>query len=1348
MTTRRSLTHWAIHAFSMVLSCTLLSLLPIWVARAGMPLGTSHFRTLNVKNGLADNFVRHISTDSYGFVWFATINGVSRFDGYRFVNYQPVEVGAQNDNVAWVCETADRTLWMSCGGEGFTYDRQHNTWSKDGLERLSQLGIKGAPSLLYVDDHHNLWVATERELYLYDFTQSRLHRIEYFNPSPIVHIVSRNGKTLVVTKKCSVYEVALDKHQLLLVAQPPELTFTRDSRVFLDSKMTLWAYNSHAPASAVWCLPQGQQLWRQAMPVKQMGNPLVNTITEDNDGQLWVGTEDDGIHVLTRLADDGLTLNPVARMNAFESRNSHITSIFLDNNNTIWVGSAKLGVVFSDRNIPHFVFVPTGNSEDVTSLLEDNEGNLWIGFDGGGLMRKTPTGNVTMFSVPPYSSTYEGTTGGLVTALAQQKDGSVLVGTYGSGIARFDGHRLVPMWRDVTSIKYVKAITPDLHGNLWVATVDRGVVRIDADGNTVNFTTENSSLLSDGVLCLACDSLHNIIYIGTSQGVSAYDCNRDNFVDIKAIDGLKGMYIYSLIVCHQGKLWIGSRDGIWIYSPLNNGVTHLSTEQGLSHPVVRALAKAVYPGGAYVWATTDNGLTCISVKKTDDNQCEYKCNPFFDTDGLQGIIFSNNAALTAKDGSALLGCFTGYVSIQPENMMIHTPRLQVRFTDFRINGQSSTNHSLANLTIRHNERPTIFVSAMLPALDRKIKYLYRFKGEKEWERAPDNHLYFASLMPGTHILQVKAELPGVAESEIAELTIKVQPPLWLSWPALLFYLLLLATAVGLIFRSVRLRQKRQLAIRQLEMNLEKYEMEEEKIRFFTNISHDLKTPLTLVVAPLEKIRSFSLPASIRTEVEVAWRNARQLYDLVLQLLDFRRLDEGREKLNLKHGDVLNFVRQTVQGFSYLATRKQIKLMLQLPTSSIEAAFDENKLRRIISNLLSNAFKYNTENGAVTVSLAIRPLDHSTSNHLQDNDSEPSPLSNSSELLLSIADTGIGVNDKRHIFDRFVQETHGQEQEGSGLGLHIVKQYVDMMGGSISVADNKPQGTIFTVKLPLSETINVDDEELPTTKADTIYEEVNAVDGTYEKPIILVVDDNIDARQFLQRSLDDEYQVLVAENGREALRLLAKTDRVSIIVSDVMMPVMDGIELFRRIKNNINYSHIPVILLTAKSGEENIVAGLEEGVADYITKPFSLAVLKLRIRKIMEWSQNVHKSIATGIEIKPSEITVSSLDEELISNVIARIEANISNADYSVAQLSSDVGMTRGHLYKKLMAITGKPPLEMMRIIKLKRGKSLLQQGRSNISEVADKVGLSPKQFAHYFKLVYGETPSDYLKKQK
>ena len=1293
----------------------------IWVAL--LPLFTCtasnfFFRTVDVKDGLADNFVRDISRDSYGYIWISTIHGLSRYDGYRFFNYMPHEFGGLTDDISFVRESADTTLWMQCEGELYTYAREIDTWKKDGASRLTQLGLKGTVRVFYVDDRGNLWVATEQGLFLYDYSQHKLWQITNYSKSTISQIISKNGVTAVITSDNKIYKVTQEDRRLTPIAQAPSQSYNRDSRVFLDNYMNLWIYNSHSLAGTQWLLSLNDRQWRQLPELKEMGDVFVNTMIEDGDGNLWVGTGNAGIHVFASH-DGGQSLTKVASLKAFVPSSSHISCFYLDVNNTMWVGSAKLGVAFSDLSRPNFSLVSTGDHEDVNSLLQDSQGNLWIGFDGSGIMRKSPSGTVSY-----YSAALQQLPSNIVTSLAVHPDGNVMAGTYGGGISKFDGMRFVPLLPNDSTLKYVKAMTTDKHGNIWVATVDKGVVKIMSDGKTVNYNSQNSPLIANGTLCLVYDSQHDIVYIGTAMGVSVYDCAKDQFVQIGQLEKLKGAYVSSLMVDSNNTLWIGSRNGLWVYRVKDATLDHFTTEQGMSHNTVRALARC----GDYVWVSTDNGLTCISMHVTKDRHLEYNCYPYLDSDALYNIVFSNNAALTTSEGTAMLGCYTGYVNILPKEITIHHPKLLVQFTEFRINGQT-VNKSLSDFTIKHDERLGISISGMVPTQNSKIKYLYRFKGEEEWSKAPNNFLFFATLTPGTHVLQVKAELPGIMESEIAELPIEVLPPLWLSKPALLLYLVILATLAFLFYKFSQLRQKRKLAIKQMEINLKKYEMEEDKIRFFTNISHDLKTPLTLVVAPLEKIRNIRLPASIRTEIDVAWRNARQLHELVLQLLDFRRIDEGKEKVNLQQGDIVHFVRQTVQGFSYYHAQKQIKLQMRLPSAPVFIDFDENKMRRVITNLLSNAFKYNTDNGSVTVTLDVNRED------------------GKQEVTLSVADTGIGVKDKHHIFDRFVQETHGQEQEGSGLGLHIVKQYVDMMGGRVSVADNKPKGSIFTVVLPVASSDSVI-EEVPATEMVSLANEIIADEDVPDKHTILVVDDNVDARLFLQRSLEDEYHVLIAGNGKEALDVLTETDKISLVVCDVMMPVMDGVAFFRQIKNDINYSHIPVIFLTAKSGEENIVAGLEEGVADYITKPYSLAVLRLRIRRILEWTQNVYNSVATGIEIKPSEITVSSLDEELISHVIADIEANIQNMDYSVVQLSSAVGMTRGHLYKKLMAITGKSPLEFIRIIKLKRGKSLLDQGKTNISEVADMVGYSAKQFSHYFKVMFSETPSEYLKKRK
>ncbi len=1282
---------------SMVTVLLFVLLLPL---SAGREL--EHFHAVTVKDGLADNFVRDIFTDSEGYVWLSTINGLSRYDGYHFLTFHPHEWGGRSGDVTMVRETADGTLWMCCAGELLTYCKDAQTWQKDGGVRLREMGVGGSSmSCFYVDDGGGLWIATEQGLYAYDYAEGRVRHYRLDELGGVLHIVSKNGTTLVVSTGYHVFKATASGKLIRLTRHPKPAADNRDSRAMMDSKMNLWLYCSHVPAGSLWVYSLGSGAWMQPETFRRLGDGVtVNALAEDRDGQLWVGTGNQG----TIVNELGVSLRSLP----------HISCLFADRNNTMWVGSAKLGAAYADLNRPDFNHVSTEGREDVSALLEDAQGNLWIGFDGDGVVVNGRSFSLSDGTLPSDN----------VTALADDGSGGILVGTYGGGIARFDGKGFAPVYTDNDRLHYVKALVADRHKRLWVATVDRGVVCI-ADGKYTYYTEDNSPLPSNGVVCLAYDAPSDRIYIGTSTGLAAYNCSRGSFIHDDALDSLRNVYVTTLLVDDGGRLWIGSRDGLWVKG---RGLTRLTTEQGLTNNVVRALAVS----GNTVWASTDNGLTKI----------EEQCHPYFDSDGLHGILFSNNAALTTREGHVLLGSMTGYVSIaagsEQEKVNGEKP-LRVRFTEFRINGQPVVK-SPQDFTIGYGERLGVSISVMVPALSHRARYLYRFKNEDEWMRAPDNMLYFASLMPGTHVLQVKAELPGMTVTEVSELTFKVLPPLWLSKGAIACFLLLIAAAVWLAWRAVRRRQKRELAMKQMELNLKKYEMEEQKIGFFTNISHDIKTPLTMVMAPLEKIRDASLPAAVRTEIDVAWQNARQLYDLVLELLDFRRLDEGKEKLKLSHGELVSFVRQTVQGYDYIARRKNITMELHLPANPVEMLFDENKMRRVIINLLSNACKYNVEGGSVTVMLTSGP--------------------SSSAIQLSVADTGIGIKDKHRVFDRFMQETHGQEQEGSGLGLHIVRQYVDMMGGSISIEDNKPRGTVFTVTLPKEVPISSPEANMMASSTDskTLEASSGAVGGA-SASTILVVEDNTDARQFLQRSLEDEYRVLLAANGKEALGQLEKAESqrtgerapgigVSLIVSDVMMPVMDGMELVRQIRKDVRFSHIPVILLTAKSNEDDIIAGLEEGVADYLTKPYSLAVLRLRIKKILEWTQHVHEQVASGIEINPSEMTVSSLDEELISHVIAEVEANISNPNYSVVQLSAAVGMTRGHLYKKLMAIVGKSPVEFIRILRIKRGKSLLDQGRTNISEVADKVGCSPKMFAQYFKEMFGTTPSEYLRQLK
>ncbi|MCR6507738.1 ATP-binding protein [Bacteroides sp. KH569_7] len=502
------------------------------------------------------------------------------------------------------------------------------------------------------------------------------------------------------------------------------------------------------------------------------------------------------------------------------------------------------------------------------------------------------------------------------------------------------------------------------------------------------------------------------------------------------------------------------------------------------------------------------------------------------------------------------------------------------------------------------------------------------------------------------------------------------------------------------------------------------------MRFFTNVSHDLRTPLSLIITPIEKLLHSERAQAFKEDLSLIHRNATTLLDEVNQLLDFRKLDQQKTTFSPSYGDLPNFIAETCKGFKALSQKKGISLQICINSPKIEMDFDCNKMQRIMFNLLSNAIKYNCENGSIIVTVDKILTDKGE------------------RACIRIADTGIGIKDenKERIFDRFFQEQHkATTYMGSGIGLHIVKEYVALHGGEIKVENNQPAGSIFTFLLPITRISKTPPtaENAPLAKAEESTQQESLIPSSNEKISLLVVEDNDDFREFLISCLKENYAVFDAPNGKKALSILSQ-QQIQIIISDVMMPIMDGMELCHKVKTDIHYSHIPIILLTARTAEEHILSGLKEGADEYITKPFNLDILLLRIRKLLMWTQNSHEKFKT-IDISPSEITISSLDEQLIEKAIQIVEGNMDNSKFSVEELSGQIGMSRSGLYKKLIQITGKSPLEFMRILRLKRGRKLLEDSQQSISQIAYQVGLSPKQFAKFFKEEFGYLPSEYKK---
>lgn len=858
---------------------------------------------------------------------------------------------------------------------------------------------------------------------------------------------------------------------------------------------------------------------------------------------------------------------------------------------------------------------------------------------------------------------------------------------------------------------------------------------------------EKTGMLTNSITTFSCADGINL-YIGTSSGLYCMNTETKEISLLEDNNSISNLFEEVHINCiyqdTRGLLWIGTRTGMDVYNKNTKERIHLSTKNGLSHDYIRAITEDKEKN---IWVTTDHGVTNIIATNSPEPSSKFLCYPYFEEDGIGNMAFNNHSITCTQQGEILMGGSGGYLRINPRFINYRHESHPVIYTSLYLTNQrmevgskNSNGRILLNKNIQLLNEITMDYSDSNFALEvssmdynslHKLQYAYRLNKDEEWVKLEGNRIYFNKLSPGTYQLEVKVyeNNNSYKNSKASCLTIHVLPPFWLSVPAYIGYTLLLAGVIIFFFLKMKRKHIRNLSQQKREMEIiQQHEMDEAKMRFFTNVSHDLRTPLSLIIIPLEKLLSSNLEKGVKEELELIHRNSETLLNEVNQLLNFRKLDQQKTQLMLSHGNLSDFVKEVCGSFIPQAVKKGINIRLHINETKMDMDFDRNKIQRILLNLLSNAVKYNYENGEVTVTLG-----KITANGIEN-------------VQIQVADTGIGIKDenKDKIFDRFFQEQHSTTTYiGNGIGLHIVKEYVTMHHGTITVENHIPQGTIFTITLPVTHNYAVNDEKQDEAEIrEKAVDEVSDTTDTH-KTSLLIVEDNDDFRNFLINCLKGTYQVFDAPNGKEALEILAHQS-IQIVISDVMMPEMDGMELCRKIKTDIRYSHIPVILLTARTADEHELSGLKEGADDYITKPFNLEILLLRIQKILKWTKNNHEKFKT-IDISPSEITVSSLDEQLIEKAIRAVEENMDNSEFSVEELSSYVGMSRGHLYKKLIMITGKSPLEFIRILRVKRGKQLLEQSQLNVSQIAYQIGLSPKQFAKYFKEEFGYVPSEYIK---
>ncbi|MDO4180168.1 MAG: two-component regulator propeller domain-containing protein [Bacteroidales bacterium] len=1303
------------------------------------------FRNLDVRSGISDNYVQSILRDRYGFMWFATLNGLNCYDGYRFKKYTITQFGSYNNDMEFITEDADGHIWIKGPVSYYRYDREQDKLEDDLQPVLNGYGIAGEVGFLTVDKDYNLWCVVADTLYYYDFSQRKLCTFSLPKKKKVEQLACRSACAYVLFSDGEIARIDLESQTIVAETRKilrPGLRYT----LYIDTIDRLWFYASHT--SGLQCYGMNPKQWISYIGQQELASALITTVMDDGNGNLWIGTDDKGIYVSFNKEKQLVWMNKQPN-NPFSLADNHINCFFKDNRNTMWVGTGKQGVSFACLNDIAFSTHLLPGQEDVKCLQEDKEGNLWLGFDGEGLAcQKVGQDSYTRFRMKEHAIPSD-----LIICSCLDSRGRMWFGTYGGGVFYEQGGKFVPFHYDEPHSKDaplndVRRIVEDENGTLWFGTFVKGLYAMDAEGNFAAYTMDSSILRTGSIMDLAYSGGRNL-YVGTSSGLYAIDIYSRKIVSLTGnkagTQSFPDSYVNCLFRDSRGLLWIGARNGMNVLDEQKDEIVQLTTENGLSHNCIRAIAEDKYGN---LWVTTDCGITHVVVTADSEKALSYVCHPYFEEDGVGSMTFNTHAITCDKQGEILMGGIGRYLRVTPKSagfyrqaahsvvftgLILANRKMEVgsHTSDGRVLLQKNI-QLLDEITLDYSDRNFALEVSSMDYLNRhKLQFAYRLDRKGEWVRLEGNRILFNRLSSGTFRLSVKVYEPdGCQDNPVSSLVIHIRPPFWLSPMAYVAYLLFVVALFLLILRSVHLKHKRLMKQQRHEMEItQQHEMDEAKMRFFTNVSHDLRTPLALIITPLEKLLSSGVPQNLKKDLELMHRNSVALLNEVNQLLDFRKLDKQKAQLSLSYGNLADFVKETCGAFSELSMKNGIHLELVLKETDISMSFDRNKMQRILLNLLSNAIKYNKANGSVlvTVSKVSTPEGEQAS--------------------IQVADTGIGIKNKEKVFDRFFQEQHATgTYVGSGIGLHIVKEYVTLHGGTVSITDNMPEGSIFILTFPLignaeqnvpseKETSVLPAEYLPVEK---IQEDGKQTDGNTS---ILIVEDNDDFRHFLTGCLAEHFKVLEASNGKEALEILSQ-EPAQMVISDVMMPVMDGMELCHAIKTDIRFSHIPIILLTARTAEEHVLSGLKEGADDYVTKPFNLEILLIRINKILSWTQNNHKKFKT-VDVSPSEITISSLDEQLMEKAIRIVEENMDNSEFSVEELSAQIGLSRSSLYKKLISITGKSPLEFMRILRLKRGKQLLEKSQLSISQVAYQIGFSPKQFAKYFKEEFGCLPSEY-----
>lgn len=1362
--------------------CFLIGSTPVMKAQTGKFYSTD--------KELSNSLINAVYQDRKGFIWIATENGLNKFDGTRFSIYRhnaTDSTSLKNNYVRTLFEDSRGNFWIGCINGLQRYDRATDNFHELFISRKD--GRKN-PHITSIIERRNgdLWIATSG--------QGAISLKKNSNPASFhieTELTDRIGSNYlnvifedsrqnlwIATEEKGLYRYSPESKELKSYKAPYHIAGDDVSAICEDAHGQIFVGTL---TKGLFRLSSRQEGNFEPVLYQNRMNLNIRTLIIDTRGKLIIGTDGEGVKEYQPQQD--IIVDSEINAGPFDFSKSKVHSLIEDKDHNLWLGIFQKGLILVpgiSNKFDYYGYKSIHNntigSSCVMAIHTDEQATIWIGTDNDGLYAINDQGkqlrHYTHQAGNPQSVP------GTILCLYEDSNQELWLGSYFDGLARMN--KQTGTCQDATSLLQgnlnagkpkVSCIIEDKNKNLWVGTYGSGLYKINLPTQHVTYyeSTRNENddwsinrLPNDWISYLLEDK-EGMIWIGTYKGLAVLNPQTDNFINYKKQNNLlPGYVVYSLLESSNGEIWAGTSEGLVCLNKDRLTPVLFTTADGLPSDIICGLAEDEKKN---IWISTHQGISKL-------NPPEKKFINYYAGDGLQGNEFTRTAVFKDKRGKIFFGGTNGVTAFYPQDITEIKKEMNVLITGFHVanrpvkKGDKSGNNVITDTAVMDTEQFTLAYNENTFSIDfsvlefsnpDRISYQYKIKelGDEWISTQPGtNRVTYSSLKPGKYTFSVQARDHNNF-SNIRTVTIAITPPWYQTWWAKVIWgclgALLIYALTMYILSRIRHRQE---VMRQKHME----QINEAKLQFFINISHEIRTPMTLIISPLEKL--LAEHSEKQPVYFMIYRNAQRILRLINQLMDIRKLDKGQMHLKFRETDIVGFINDLMQTFNYQAQKKNITFTFEKElegADSLKVWIDLNNFDKVLMNVLSNAFKYTHEGGNIEVLLKT--------GH---NDAYRGALKDYFEI--DITDNGIGIDKNKieQIFERFYQIDNDMTQSnfGTGIGLHLSRSLVELHHGIIKAENREDgQGTRFIIRLPLgSNHLKAEELENPEETGseptisqlpkDSIYEtEEENKTNEYRKPKaktryrVLIVEDDEEIRHYIRSELDSDFRIYECTNGREGLETILK-EKPDLVISDVMMPEMDGITLCRKIKQNININHIPIILLTAKSKAEDQIEGLEIGADAYIVKPFNTELLRTTISNLIANRERLRGKLVgeQQVEEKITKIEMKSNDEILMSKVMKTINDHLADPTLNVEMLAANVGMSRVHMHRKLKELTNQSARDFIRSIRLKQAANLLREKNLSVSEVAYATGFSNlSHFSNTFRDFYGISPSEYKEQQ-